>query len=119
MVEESKRATRFGPKPIGLARRFWAKVDKLGEFDCWLWTGRRAKRYGYGELYRGPGQTVGKAHRISWELHHGPTDLKVLHTCDNPACVNPAHLFLGTQQDNLRDMRDKGRSGGFESRRKT
>lgn len=98
-----------------LERRFWAKVGMQPKDQCWPWRGSRAKRYGYGELSvrrnnirTGP---PGKAHRISYELHFGPIapGLKVLHTCDEPACVNPAHLKLGTQLDNIADMVAKGR----------
>lgn len=94
--------------PPSRAERFWAKVDKTGENGCWLWTGATTTK-GYGHMRWG-GKTV-TASRVSWELAHGPiTDgLHVLHHCDNPPCVNPAHLFLGTIKDNSQDMTRKGR----------
>lgn len=95
--------------------KFWAKVDKTD--SCWLWTA--SKRYkGYGAFtYRKNGRVIqGRAHRYSYELHKGeiPLGLFVLHECDTPSCVNPAHLFLGTNEDNVKDMMTKGRhiSGG-------
>jgi hypothetical protein len=93
---------KAGPFP----ERFWAKVGKTE--SCWLWTGSRLGR-GYG-MFRHNGKTV-KAHRIAWELEYGPVPqgLYVLHTCDNPPCVRPEHLFLGTQFANMRDMVSKGR----------
>lgn len=93
-----------------LEERFWAKVDKAGPDDCWVWTGSTSKRYGY--ISRGENRTLVPAHRVSWELANGPIplDLWVLHKCDNPPCVNPAHLFLGTVEDNNRDMFAKGRA---------
>ncbi len=91
-------------------RRFWAKVDKTGE--CWLWTGRRDKD-GYGR-FRPNGKSCDRgAHRVSFVLHGGtiPDGAFVCHSCDNPPCVNPAHLWLGTAQDNSDDMVSKGRQG--------
>jgi len=90
--------------------RFWAKIDKSSE--CWLWQGSKRHK-GYGAFcYVRDGQVVqGRAHRYSYELHIGPIPqgMFVLHICDNPACVRPDHLFLGTNQDNIADMMRKGR----------
>lgn len=96
-----------------LANRFWEKVSVREQNVCWPWMGATI-RYGYGiidELRSTPNRRVLYAHRISWELHFGkiPDGLSVLHHCDNPPCVNPAHLFLGTMSDNMADMRRKGR----------
>lgn len=85
--------------------RFWAKVDKTG--DCWVWTAATNPK-GYGQFYV---EGMRLAHRVSWILAHGPIpdDLCVLHRCDHPPCVNPAHLFLGTYADNNHDRDAKGR----------
>lgn len=93
--------------------RFWSYVNKTEA--CWLWTGGRighcGDQYYGGFAPNGSGSTRG-AHRYSWELHYGaiPVGLCVLHRCDQPRCVNPEHLFLGTKRDNNRDMAAKGRN---------
>ena len=94
-----------------LEQRFYAKVVKTD--SCWLWVGALYKS-GYGRmrfLHDGVMREE-SVHRVSWKLFHGPFDesLKVLHKCDIPSCVNPSHLFLGSQKDNVRDMVEKGRS---------
>jgi hypothetical protein len=84
-----------------LPDRFWEKVDKRDVDECWPWTGTTVSK-GYGSIGH-EGKTL-SAHRVSWELHFdSPGDLHVLHSCDNPPCCNPAHLFLGTNADNIRD----------------
>jgi hypothetical protein len=90
-----------------LIDRFWEKIDKGG--DCWLWTGS-LNGNGYGQIKHGVGRPR-LAHRIAWELAHGPIPpgVAVLHRCDNPACVRHGHLFLGTQLDNVADMLTKRR----------
>ena len=89
--------------------RFWSKVQKTD--GCWLWTGSRNRTWAYGRFRSGPGRRSVLAHRFAWELVHGPIPggLFVCHHCDNPSCVNPEHLFLGTHTDNMRDMVNKGR----------
>lgn len=98
-------------KPDCMSIRFWPKVNVLGETQCWNWMAS-IKPNGYGQIGRGGrGAGVVYAHRASWELVNGkiPDGLQVLHHCDNRRCVNPSHLFLGTQKDNIRDMLSKGR----------
>lgn len=89
-----------------LLTRFWAKVDKRSGDDCWEWLASCDGK-GYPQIYG----TNKRGHQISWEIHN--RKLKpgecVLHSCDNPKCVNPNHLSVGTQQDNIRDMWEKGR----------
>lgn len=91
---------------VSLKERFWSKVDKSG--DCWLWIAS-VNNTGYGEF--GIGRKVVKAHRVAYELVVGkiPSKMCVLHRCDNPPCVNPTHLFIGTLKDNAVDMTKKGR----------
>lgn len=98
-----------GRPPISLDKRFWEKVDRRGPDECWPWIGAEHGR-GYGGILINYKSVP--AHRVAHALCKGvvPPGMFVLHRCDNPKCVNPAHLFLGTHQDNMDDMVSKGRS---------
>jgi len=91
-----------------LIERFFSKVNILSPDECWEWKAGTFKS-GYGAFFI-DGNNEG-AHRVSWKIHNGkiPEGLSVLHKCDNPLCVNPDHLFLGTQEDNMTDKVSKGR----------
>lgn len=105
-----------GRIPIPVEERFWAKVDRSG--DCWTWTAMRNEA-GYGVLnihVDGVGLRPVIASRLAYELAHGPipSGNVVRHKCDNPPCVRASHLELGTQIDNMRDMRERGRTATGE-----
>ena len=96
------------PQPT-LIERFWKYVEK--SHGCWHWKGGKDwDRYGIFS-------SSIKAHRFSYKLHNGeiPKGLSVLHSCDNPSCVNPEHLFLGTHRDNMKDRYNKNRQAKGES----
>lgn len=98
-------------KALGtLDRIFWTKVQIDPANNCWMWTGRvDGSHMLYGQIKRNEKRI--KAHRHAWTLANGPIPdgLFVLHRCDRPLCINPSHLFLGTQHDNLLDAASKGR----------
>jgi hypothetical protein len=94
-----------------LEERLWRNIVKLSD-GCWVWLGNCNHR-GYGQIGEGGrGRRMLSTHRVSWMVSFGaiPDGLFVLHKCDNPPCVNPGHLFLGTQLDNMRDRSAKGRA---------
>lgn len=94
-----QRTTKQRP----MEERFWEKVQKTP--TCWLWLGGHNGKYG--KFWTGT--KVVSAHRVAYEIKNGPTDLLVLHSCDVPLCVNPSHLFTGSQSDNIQDCIQKGR----------
>jgi hypothetical protein len=102
--------------PVGVyKRKLIPPIERLlkhiiiSEAGCWEWVG--AKQHGYGNFsINGKGY---RSHRVSWEFFNEkpiPNGLEVCHHCDNPSCINPDHLFLGTHEDNLRDMNNKNRA---------
>lgn len=117
----SKRLSRVKGEPyefvhghngrVDIAVRLWSKVAITANPDkCWEWQGC-VSEFGYGEIGKAKGKGFSLTHRVAYELAYGaiPDGLWVLHKCDNPPCCNPAHLFLGTDLDNMRDKVKKGR----------
>jgi predicted XRE-type DNA-binding protein len=105
------------PATRPIAARF-AEKYRVDDAGCWIWVGKSDRtKMNYGKIHEGPGSRRWlKAHRVSYELHCGeiPEGMQVMHKCDRPLCVNPAHLSLGTHADNMKDMAAKrrGKSGG-------
>lgn len=93
-----------------IEKRFWKYVIPEPNSGCWLWTGGFFDKDGYG-IFCINQKWKERAHRLSFRIHNGliPEGLFVLHHCDVPCCVNPDHLFLGTQADNMEDKVSKGR----------
>lgn len=111
MIQHALALRAMGAKNGSVVERFWKKVAPGSVDVCWVWLGSR-NRGGYGQI-RGDNGDVERAHRVAWRLSSAviPAGLHVLHRCDNPGCVNPNHLFLGTNDDNIADMVTKNRGG--------
>lgn len=102
---------------LTVEERFWSKVRVLGVDECWLWTAGTTSN-GYGAFWLNGKHK--RAHSIAWKFYNGdlpPDKPYVLHHCDTPACVNPRHLYAGTQQDNVNDMMRRGRQAPTELKR--
>ncbi len=108
------KAERLGLCHYTAEERFWKHVDKKSNNECWNWISSYDTK-GYGQM--GIDNKFVLAHRFSWTLHFGEihNDLCVLHKCDNPKCVNPSHLFLGTRKDNMDDKVNKNRQAKGEN----
>jgi HNH endonuclease len=107
-----------GPKPTDPVIRFWTKVERGAPDECWMWTGGIQGK-GYGQFYPQKRNPQG-AHRFAWELANGtkvPPGMHVMHSCDTPRCVNPAHLSVGTAAQNHADKTAKGRNPGNRTER--
>ena len=100
-----------------LKERFEEKYEAVPFSGCWIWTASLLTK-GYGRIGVKEGYTE-SAHRVSWLLHKGPIPegMHVLHHCDVRPCVNPGHLFLGTDVDNIEDCLKKGRLRGWEAKK--
>jgi hypothetical protein len=92
-----------------ISERFWAKVKRGAPDECWLWFGAKGSK-GHGQIFMNGRLHI--ASRVSWAMANGrefPADMMACHSCDNPPCVNPAHIWPGTNGDNMRDCVKKGR----------
>lgn len=110
-MQKIRRYNTKGAPTGSLEERFWRKVNKNGQDDCWEWTGA-VSCSGYGVLQKGSrGQGIVRAHRLSLEIHKGkiPENALVLHSCDNKLCCNPSHLSIGDYSRNIKEAYERKR----------
>lgn len=113
-ISENVRSTSIRAELAPEAHTFDWYIEAASDDECWPWRGTINRTTGYGQWWH-DGRAM-RAHRAAYERVHGPIPdgLIVCHRCDNPPCCNPAHLFLGTQADNQRDKKNKGRTSRGE-----
>lgn len=117
MMMPDYKARKRGEPTMSISKRLYSHCTENKRSGCWEWTG--TTRCGYGRIVVGSRVDGTRhnesAHRLSYILSFGeiPDGMEVCHKCDNPACINPAHLFLGTKQDNVNDRQKKGRNINF------
>ncbi len=107
IIRDWRSRNKHGGRPVW--DRLWEKVEQKSRSECWPWISPSVHKFGYGLLYDGKKQTT--AHRVAYQLIFGALSSEscVLHHCDNPACCNPWHMFIGSKGDNIRDAVSKGR----------
>lgn len=111
-LEKARRVRAERYRSLPMADLFWSKVDRRGPDECWTWLGGKHRGYGIFSGSANARPASRRAHRTAWELTNSkpfPRGKLACHTCDNPSCVNPAHIWPGTPKDNTRDMLAKGR----------
>jgi hypothetical protein len=106
----------MGRPIIDPIKKFWSRVEKRGDDECWKWLGSFDKD-GYGQMRDGILKIQDRGHKFSFKLHNGeiPKGMCVCHSCDTPSCTNPKHLFLGTAKENVADKVKKKRHAKGES----
>ena len=110
MKIQKQRYNTKGCPTGSLEERLWRKINKKSEDKCWEWIGATSSS-GYGVLQKGGrGEGVVRAHRLSYEIHHGeiPKDKIILHSCDNKLCCNPSHLSAGDHSQNIKEAWERG-----------
>jgi DNA-binding XRE family transcriptional regulator len=115
MKEYDIQTRSTGPARKDISERFWSKVDRGNDEDCWEWQAS-TRSSGYGQIWVPDKEGPVGAHVVSYRLEYGgvPEGKQVNHTCDNPPCVNPNHLYAGDKKDNMEDLLRRGTSEQVE-----